>query len=222
MTVALLVITDGRTDYLEQAVASAHDKLTGPIVERVMYDDTGNASHRAWLRERFPEFVHIDGGPRQGFGGAIRCAWAYLAESTCDHVFHVEQDFTFRRDIDLSAMGYVLDTQPHVVQLALRRQPWNAEEYQAGGIIERHPDDYVDCTDGRHWWLEHSRFFTTNPSLYRRKLVLEGWPHGPESEGRFGIELLRKHPDWRFGFWGARTSGEWVEHIGYQRVGTGY
>jgi len=42
-----------------------------------------------------------------------------------------------------------------------------------------------------------------------------------------GMSLLRirireDHPDWRFGFWGARDSGEWCRHIGHERVGTGY
>jgi hypothetical protein len=222
VTIALLVITDGRVDYLERAVESARECLNGPVTERIMFDDTGDASHRAWLAARFPEFTHIHAGARQGFGGAISGSWAHLAESTCDYVFHLEQDFVFNRPVDLSAMMYVLDTQPHLVQLALRRQPWNPDEAAAGGIVEQHPADYVDCTDGVHWWLEHTRFFTTNPSLYRRSLIGRGWPAGAQSEGRFGLDLLRVQPTARFGFWGTRASGEWVTHIGHERVGVGY
>ena len=77
MSVAVLVITDGRGEYLERTVASASEMLYDDPAEWWMYDDSGDDEHRAWLRERFPWFVHFDAGPRQGFGGAIRQAWSY-------------------------------------------------------------------------------------------------------------------------------------------------
>jgi hypothetical protein len=118
-------------------------------------------------------------------------------------------------------MAAVLNEQRHLVQLVLRRQPWNAEERAAGGIVEQHPDDYQDATDGTNYWLEHRRFFSTNPSLYHRSLLTRSWPDGEHSEGMFTHDLLRDET-LRFAFWGARDSGEWVTHIGRERVGTGY
>ncbi len=126
-------------------------------------------------------------------------------------------------------MTYVLRRHPHLAQLALRRQPWNDEERAAGGIVEQHPDDFVEV-DGGHGsvWLEHRRFLTTNPCLYRRELMDVDWPEGPNSEGMFTHRLLERGfsgapaSQLRFGYWGSRDSGEAVEHIGHVRAGTGY
>lgn len=224
--IALLIITDGREDYLRQTVPSARSHLVGPITERVMYDDTGDDTYRDQLRAEYPDFTHINAGPRQGFGGAIRSAWAHLAwHSQAQYVFHLEQDFTFNRQVDLDMMRLVLVDQPNLVQLALRRQAWNDVEKAAGGVVECQPDEYSerDCPCGcGASWLEHRLFFTTNPSLYRMDLVRKHpWPRSDRSEGKFTAELV-KSPKVRFGYWGARDSGEWVRHIGKERAGVGY
>jgi hypothetical protein len=220
----LLVITDGRTDYLREAVTSAAANLEPDLIgARWMYDDTGDADHRAFLAREYPEFVHINAGARQGFGGAIRAAWAQLLErSDADQVFHLEQDFTFNRPVDLLGMSLTLADNDHLVQLVLRRQPWNPGEVAAGGIVEQHPADYTEVVGEFGTWLGHRRFFSTNPCLYRRSLMHVGWPEGEQSEGRFGVGLMERHPDWRFAFWGAYGSGEAVAHIGHQRAGVGY
>lgn len=229
MAIALLVITDGRADTLTRAIESAQQNLSGDVTERWMYDDSGDDEHRAWLRERFPEFRVFDAGPRQGFGGAIRAAWTRLLNaSLAGSVFHCEDDFLFNRPVDLDAMDEVVRTFPHLAQMCLRRQPWNAEERAAGGVVEVHPDDYWDCWMGDYWWLEHRLFWTTNPGLYRREVMEAGWPTGEHSEGRFTHQLLHQGYDIipgdeiRFGYWGLRQDAPWVHHIGHERVGVGY
>lgn len=221
--VCLLVITDGRRDCISRAIPSALDSLNGSVSRHLIYDDSGDDHYRAWLLDSFPQFeVFSHPMGRQGFGGAIRAAWTHLHDVLEPYIFHLEDDFEFNRPVDLGAMASVLAANPHLVQLALRRQPWNDEERAAGGIVEQHPDDYWDRTDGEHHWLEHRRFFTTNPCLYRSSLIWKHpWPKGNNSEGRFTIDLCRS-PKVRFGFWGARDSGEWVTHIGTERVGVGY
>jgi hypothetical protein len=221
MTAALLVITDGRGEYLERTVASANEKLHGPIVERWMYDDSGDDDHRAWLRERFPEFEHFDVGPRQGFGGAIRASWNKLiGYSKAKWVCHLEADFTFNRHVDLLALGGLLNAHPRLAQIALLRQPWNADERAAGGIWQQHPDDYTRQEWQGHQWLEHRRFVTTNPCLYPAWLMRRGWPDCLQSEGHFGISLFEDPRRYTVGFWG--DGSEWVTHIGHERVGEGY
>ena len=214
-------MTDGRVDCLSRAIESARENLCGEVTHKVIHDDTGDESYREELRATFPDFDVIGQPTRQGFGGAIRSAWAYVKVRPERFVFHLEDDFTFNEPIDLPAMQHVLDRNPGLVQLALRRQPWNDAELAAGGIVEQHPDAYDDRTDGTHHWLEHRRFWTTNPSLYRRELCERKWPDGQHSEGRFGLEQFRD-PGAVSGFWGTRDSGEWVHHIGHERVGTGY
>jgi hypothetical protein len=219
--VDLLVITDGRRTVVD-AIASAEENLYGAELTRWLYDDSGDAAHRAWLAETFPDWSLFWHRRRQGFGGAIRAAWAHLrANGGAPWIFHLEDDFTFRRPVPLDELAAVLELRPDVAQLALRRQPWNPTERDAGGLIEVAPADYVDTVTGGHRWLEHRKFWTTNPALYRRSLIeRRDWPRGEHSEGRFGLELFAAGDV--VGYWGGRSSGEWVHHIGDVRAGTGY
>jgi hypothetical protein len=222
MKLALLVFTDGRAECLERTLGYAATYIPAPAA-RVMVNDEPDVDWCRWLDARWGDEFQIahptDG--RRGFAGAIQAGWDHPAVDSCTHVFHLEDDFTFNRHIPLQAMADVLDARPHLAQLALRRQPWNDAERAAGGIVEQHPGDYTEVSDGHNTWLEHRRFFTTNPGMYRRSLCDLGWPQGPNSEGRFGIDLFTD-PAIRCGFWGARDSGEWVTHIGDHRAGEGY
>lgn len=224
--IALLVMTDGRDEYLDRCVGQPTDNLPGfesLITEWWMHDDTGDDAYRSALAARYPDFTQLHEGGRRGFGGAIRHAWETLRlESKADFVLHLEADFLFTREVDLAAMLEVLQARPYLAQMALRRQPWNDQERAAGGVVEANPDAFTEVADGRHVWLEHRAFFTTNPSLYRRSLCDFGWPSRPRSEGLFAHALWASDPDLRAGYWGARDSGEWVEHIGQERVGSGY
>lgn len=219
MSVAVLVVTDGRDAYLRECIASLEANVHGDVVERWMFDDTGDSEYRRTLIDRYPHYRLIHGGPRQDFGGAIRHSWDALTRlSTVDHVLHIEQDFTFNRPLDLAPMIATLDANLMLSQLALRRQPWNDVERAAGGIVESRPDCYTD----RDGWLEHRLFFTTNPCLYRRSLCARGWPEGGNSEGHFGLELFASDPAIVAGYWGARDTEPWVTHIGHERAGHGY
>lgn len=219
--IALLVMTDGRDDVLDRCLAQP--ELDHPLItERWIHDDTGDAVHRGKLRRQYPTFMNLGAERRRGFGGAIRWAWESLAaRSAARFVLHMEDDFLFNRPPDLANMACVLDAHPYLAQMALKRQPWGPAEEAAGGFLAMHPDAYTDMSDGGHDWLEQRLFFTTNPSLYRRDLCAQGWPTGRYSEGVFTHRLLAD-PSLRFGYWGRRDDPPAVEHIGMQRVGSGY
>lgn len=221
--ICAVVMTDGRIDCLAKALESFDQQVHGPVTRRVIHDDTGDPSYHQELADRFPGWELLTTPGRSGFGGAYRSAWQWVAANVAEpFVFSTEDDFTYNRPVDLADLADVLDSQPNLVQLALRRQPWNDAERLAGGIVEQHPEAYADIWDsaGRAW-LEHRLFFTTNPSLIRTNLCAGGWPNVAHSEGIFTHQMLR-NTSARFGFWGARNSGEWVTHIGHERVGTGY
>lgn len=222
--IALLVMTDGR-DHIFQTIPSFEAFASGPISERWIHDDSGDPRHAEKLRRVFPGYTVVSTPGRSGFAGAIRSAWSTLRrESSADFVFHLEDDFTFARLVDLGAMAAALLHHPELVQVALRRQAWNAPELAAGGVVEVAPEDFEDVRDELHDldYLAHRRFFTTNPSLYRRSLLVEHeWPAGAQSEGRFSAELFAD-PAARSAYWGSRDSGEWVHHDGSTRAGTGY
>lgn len=218
MSIALLVMTDGRIEYIHQTISSADSMLKGPIIKKWMHDDSGDEEHRKWLRSSFPTFTHIGEGPRKGFGGAYAFAWKTLStESEAQFIFSLEDDFTFNRPIPLEDMAQVLITNPHIYQMALRRQAWNQEEIKAGGVIERWPDDFKEVEQGGLVWLEHRRYYTTNPNLHQRSLLDKQWPTTKDAEGHFGIKIFSDDPLAKCGYWGKKTDTPWVQHIGVQR-----
>lgn len=223
MSIALLVMTDGRDECLDVTLRNALIALVGPITQVVIHDDTGDADHRTRLAGEFPDATVIGADERLGFGGAVRNAWAHLRTLDVDWVFWLEDDFLITRAIPLKTWIDVMEARPYLAQIALERQPWNEREREAGGILEQHPGAWTFHQAAGDWlypqeWREHRLFFTTNPCLIRRSLLDREWPEGAESEGHFGIELF-SDPDVRSAFWGR---GQWCEHIGEQRVGVGY
>lgn len=220
--ITAVVLTDGRRECITRSVASL-EHLRGPVSVRMIHDDSGDPAYAAWLWDRFPGWVVHSTPERSGFAGAVRSARQWLARYDRNpYVWWHEDDFVITRTVDLPAMCDVLSDDINLVQLALRRQPWNDSERAAGGIVEQHPDAYYEIRDSGRAWLEHRRFYTTNPHLTRRGVLTDtDWPTGAESEGRYGLALFA-NPRLRAGFWGARDSGEWCEHIGHTRAGTGY
>ena len=221
--IALLVMTDGRGDCLARSVAS-FDRLHGPITQRVIHDDSGSRGYARHLAENYPGWEIVSTGRRAGFAGAYRSAWRWLrSHCTTNWVFSTEDDFVVTQDVNLSEMAAVMQFRPHMAQMALLRQAWNEQETAAGGIVQMHPGDYHDASDGTHHWLQHRRFFTTNPHLLRTEFVRDHvWPEGSQSEGRFGVQLFNTEPATVCGFWGRRDDPPRVEHIGTVRIGTGY
>ena len=195
MTVCLLLISDGREDYLEQTLASVEANLP-----------------------EFDQVVHIDDTAHElGFAGAIQAGWDRVE---ADYVVHVEQDFTFNRPVPLGDMIRVLQEHPHLTQIARLRQPWNASERAAGGVWQQHPDSYTRRGTWPRQWMEHARFWTSNPSVYPRWIVERGWPQTQQSEGMFGLKLFAEDPARRSAFWG--SGEEWCLHLGDVRAGNGY
>lgn len=198
MTVCLLTIEDGRTEYHERSRVSLRETL--PTVEyHVSIDDSSHAL---------------------GFAGAVAEGWRQALATNATHIWHAELDFIYLRPIALAAMIRTLDTHPYLVQMALLRGPVNDAEHEAGGVIELHPEHYYTIHGDEGCWQEHRRFVTTNPSLWPRWVVERGWPVIPHSEGRFGIDLFTEDPNRRAAFWG--DDGPWVHHIGDERIGWRY
>ena len=198
MRYTLLLITDGRDDYLTRTLTSALVNLPAP--ERVVLVD---------------DRAHI-----MGFAGAIQHGWNQILATDAEFIFHLEGDFTFNAPVDLDAM-VSLAADPHIAQVALKRQPWNPQEVDAGGIVETDPDSYDEGQHEGHVYTAHRKFFTTNPSVYRRDIAERGWPQEANSEGKFGIRLF-EDPHVVSTFWGGKFDAPLVHHIGDTRAGKGY
>ena len=221
--IVLLVMSDGRGEYMRQAMDSAAEMLSGPITRTVIHDDSGDDTYRRWLRRTYREATVIGTGSRVGFSASMTRAWRHLRANVSEpYVFHVEGDFNFDRLVDLTGMRQVMELRPHLKQMALRRQAWNAAERAAGGVVEQNPAAYRPDSDGLgRCWLEHREFWTCNPSMYRRELTRLGWPAGADSERRFG-RLVFRDPHARVAYWGTLGDRPWVTHIGEDRAGWGY
>lgn len=220
--ITLLVLTDGRLPYLK-ATLEATNKLMGPITRRIIHDDSGDSEFAEVLNKRYGEHYEIySTGRRSGFGGAIISAWKLLQHDNNPWVFHLEDDFIIKEDVPLVEIATILDRYPHIVQMALLRQPCNEQEKEAGGFFNINPESYTEKDNGIHKWVEHRNFYTTNPSLYRKTLVDYGWPTGNSSEGKFAHKIFNSDSNLVSGYWGGIHDAPRVTHIGDYRNGAGY
>lgn len=182
MSIALVVITDGRP-FLAETLASAEEHLAaGRITTRIVVDDAGV---RGRVEEVLPStfrhdaagWIYLAHPERRGFAAAVNTGWGMADSCGADYVFHLEDDFTFNGAVPLEGMMRVLDRHPFLAQIALRRQPWSPEEIAAGAVGGLGPDDPHEVHDDE-WdsWVEHHHCFTTNPSLIPRAVSSKGSP----------------------------------------------
>ncbi len=221
MMTAIVVITDGRQNCMERTMASLTEAWGDhPVDEILIVNDAADPEYTYWLRQTYTECDQVHHERRLGFGGAIRSAWEHVG--FFDYIAHIEDDFIFNEPIDVDGMIHVLEARPDVLQMALKRQPWNDEERAAGGFMEQYPEDYHnEETDGYRWCWQR-RFYTTNPSIYRGSLTERGWPDCEHSEGVFSLDIVNLDSLAKFGFWGHMEDPPRVHHIGDERIGTGY
>ncbi len=199
MRYTLLLITDGRDDYLTRTLTSALVNLPAP--ERVVLVD---------------DRAHI-----LGFAGEIQHGWAQILATDAEFIFHLEADFTFNQPVPLDDMAHLLED-PRIVQVALKRQAWSPEEVAAGGLVEAVPAAFEERDEHGVVHTVTRRCFTTNPCLYRREIAERGWPQEPESEGKFGIKLFNEDFEAVSCFLGGKFDPPMVHHIGDERAGLGY
>ena len=223
MGIPVIVLTNGR-DCITRTLPSATKHLTGHG-DMVIVDDSGDPTYRAWLGEQFPDASVTAVAQRPaGYWQAMRMVWSIARASRTNSVFFLEDDFVFHVDVDLTCLARVLDEQPHLTQIALRRQAWFANELEHGGMIEAleaQGQTFTEHTDGKHWWIEHRACFTGNPTLIPARTFTQDWPSGAWSESRFGHALFTD-PSAHGAYWGRRDAKPLVEHIGHQRVGRDY
>lgn len=228
MTVPIICLTNGRPECISKAIPSAIEHLTG-VGPMVIVDDSGDDVYGHWLEEEFiggpldAQVLHLLGS--HGYWRAMQAVWALARNWDTASFFLLEEDFVFTTDVNVDDLAAVLDAHPYLTQMALVRQPWFHNEQEHGGLIpalEAQGQRFVECTDGQHVWIEHRACFTGNPSLIPRATFERDWPEGDWSESRFGRALFDADPAARGAYWGRRTDRPRVEHIGHERVGTGY
>lgn len=222
MKYRLIVVTHGgdeHTKMLQNVIASFEEMVAPAPTERVLIEDGPKKLDLQWKGARF-----WSGEPR-GFCATAEMAWMTAAADGCEFAFWLEHDFIFRRPVYLRHLAEALEHRSKVAQMSLMRQPCNPAEVKAGGVVALDPEAFApkilvkpEYGRDRLAWLEHGRYWTTNPSLFRCALARDNeWPLVAECEGVHTIGLRQQ--GYSFGVWG--DGSPWVEHIG-QRTGFGY
>jgi len=216
--VTLLVMTNGRKDYLLQELSTLH-LLRGPFSRMLIHDDSGDVEYGKWLVSLGYEVFQTK--QPSGFTKAMISAWEQLKKDDNEWVFHLEDDFIFTSVIPVDDMIKIMNEHDDLAQLALLRQPLGGRELQKGGIIQSHPERYTDCSDGQLHWVEHQVNFTCNPTLYRKRLI-HGfpWPVVKDSERSYGPMLYAA--GLKCAYFGTSLDAPRVQHIGEIRVGFGH
>lgn len=225
--VALIVHTGGapetwpeRSAYLRASLESLNAHLVLPRWERrVIWSDWGDL-FRGQVEDIADEFgfylpSRLTSERRLGYTASMQAKWRYIAGVVkAPYVFATEDDFLIERNVDVAAMVATIDAHPKLAQVALLRGPLNDRERTPDTILG-HP---CDAFQRRETYLEHQRFFTCNPSLFRRTLAERSWPSGAHSEAVYGRALFAS--GLKAGLWG---QGErWISHIGETRAGGPY
>lgn len=202
--VALMVITDGRWDYLQRTLESAFEHLDWPFEQCLLVDDSGEGRTM-----RIPGWEIVQNPQRRGLAGAIQTGWDNIRDNI-DYIFHLEDDFTFPKTVPLHQMIGALETRADLAQVALLRQPWSPEEHAAGGIVEMNPADYTQIDD----LIIHRRLFTFNPSIYPTSIV----NGGADLEAGLTERLLQM--GLCFAYYGRIGDPPRCTHIGVRRTRT--
>lgn len=223
MRYRLIVIThggDATTEMLKTTLAAFQEMVTPQPAERILIEDGPTKEDLDWRGVRFWTERSM------GFCVTAARAWEVAAAPGVPLVYWMEHDFVHTRPVYLEQMAEVLHQHEMLAQMSLMRQPCNLIEEAAGGVVAVEPEAFAPritqpkgIENVRLPWLEHGRYWTTNPSLFRRSLAAsQSWPSVKAGcEGHHSISLRER--GYSFGIWGG---GEpWVTHIG-ERTGFGY
>ena len=223
MNLGLVVTSNGRGALLD-ATLDAIWLHVRPLPELTLIcDDSGDDAHADWMRERWPA-ARTDAHRHLGHGPAVARAWKMASQLPVEWLLWMEEDMVLQRPLDLRQLVAVMDAEPNVAQMALRRNAHFPAEVAAGPTqIERFsPEAFTERGTNGQAWLQHREFYSLNPHLVRRDfLARHSWPPVPNSEHRFGLRLFRDGAV-TCGLWGPRDAEPQVLHIGTERTGTGY
>ena len=221
VNVAFTLRCDGRQQYIEHTVQSILDHVRAPhFTYGVIVDDSGDADYAAWLDKTFPFLERLHHPERRGLGGCFKSALEVVLGTDADWAFMVEDDTPILRDVILTPMADVLNSNPSLSQLMFMRPPFNSEEIRAGGVYQLNPDAFIERTNGTERWVEHDRWYGFQPHLTSRR-VIECIVANAIDFLELGVTDALKPAGYHFGYWGALTDPPLCDHAGQARS-TGY
>lgn len=222
----LIVTTNGRQEYISRTIDSWRELINDNVNKKVIIDDSGDPSYRRWLAETFEDFeVFPLGEERTGYKTLLK-TWSCDLDFDSEYVLVLEDDFLLLENINVEYILNVLDQNPDMLQMTLKRQAWSQGEIAAGGLVEALYDgqNFIQ-SDG---WFKHRMFFTTNPSFIKidrfRDIARPIYEENPQllAEGELGDRIFEKYDSMYLAFLGEIFEAHKVEHIGWARTGINY
>ena len=217
MSIALVVLTDGRGDYLNETIDSFNKQVSGNIKHKIIVNDSENLKYNKYLDEMYPDFIRIHNEKRLGLARAVQTAWTAALKFDIDYVFHLEEDFTFNEKCDLDVMVKFLERYSEYAELCLQRQAWSEEEKNGARWYGDSPL-YKNMHDDTFEWFEHKELFSVNPCMIPRRILELGWPSGPigiGNEDGFTQKCLSN--GYKFAMLHHKEHTPMVNHIGGSR-----
>lgn len=225
MTYALLVIGNGRLDYLHKVVEAAEEHLHDADAY-LMIDDSGRPEINREIARTYPDWETLHHSSNWGMAKAVQSGFEHVLSTACDYVFWLEEDMLLTARPPIHDAISVLDNHPtSLAQMCFRREPWwgSPAEMQHGdqltAIVEQ-ADDAITVHWHEHVFTAHDFIFSLNPCLIPRHILEMGWPSGPIGVGNeTGMTNRLKKRGYQFGSWGTPGDGQtWARHLGEQRA----
>jgi hypothetical protein len=218
MKFCVIIINDGRNDYLAQSLKSFSENVIfpeGSEVTKILIDD--------WPEERDEQTIKklckkhkvdkvVFNETNLGVNETVRKVWSLIPEDV-DYVFHQENDFVYLEKVEIKTLMKVLDN-PIIVQCALVRQAWFDDEKHAGSLMKTRPERWRSANVSGTDIVIHRDHFTFNPSLYKKHWVQDVFPFGEYQLKDF---YLRKNPGLYFSYLGTKEDNHRILHIGEKK-----
>ena len=204
LSIALLVIGNGRLDYLHQAVDSVLEHCP-QFDHYLMVDDSGDHAVCRELDRHYPDFTIHHHDTNQGMARAVQAGFDLVLATDAEYVVWWEEDFVAEKPIPVEEAVDVLGTYGYTAQMLFQRQPLTPQEVEAGSVAGA-----MGGISLHHDWIIHGHIFSLNPCVIPRRILERGWPAGNEREmtNRLLVD------GYTFGVW---ADGPLVHHIGNVR-----
>jgi hypothetical protein len=218
MKICVIILTDGRNDYLERTLESLSTQVNfpeGAEIYKLMVDDWPEERDSKLLKKLAKKYK-IDkvvlNEENIGIDKTVQKAWS-LIPADIDYIWHQENDFEYLKPVNVAQMIQVLDS-PSIVQVALVRQPWFEDEKDAGSLLKTRAGRFRQASVSNIDVVIHRDHFTHNPSIYKRHWIeqLPGY-----TEYAFKDHLLRKNGVLYFSYLGKLDDPYTILHIGERK-----
>lgn len=218
MKICIIILTDGRNDYLARTLESMEKHLVfpeGSEVFKIMVDDWPEDRDLKELKKLSKKYK-IDklvlNDSNIGIDKTVQKAWSLVPEDI-DYIWHQENDFEYLDLVNISKMMKVLES-PIIVQTALVRQPWFPDEKEAGSLMNTRPSRFKQASVAGEDIIIHRDHFTHNPSLYKRKWIAQMDNY---NEYNFKDYILKNNSVVYFAYMGKIENPHAIVHIGEKK-----